>query len=475
MTVRPWMRTAVGRLPLSVRLGTAFASVFLVVLAVFVALAYWGLGTTLRQELDRTLVDVLAQVDDSGLPLTDVDERELGGVESSEIETQLLDRSGDVLDASDEDLRRSLLTRAQIDSVLADGPLFADADDGDDPQRVLARPLPADEGHVQVLAVEMDSVVDSQAALLGLAGPLAAGAGLLAGLTGWLVARRGLAPVTELATQADALNARDLSRRLELRRTEHEVARLGETLNGMLTRIEDARRRERQFTADASHELRTPLAILRAEVELSRGKVGDDPVLRESLDSAIEECDRLRDLVDDLLEVARADADRMDRSRLVDVADIVDAMLPRFSVLARHRGVTLARRGDAAVHADPRALGRALSNLVDNGIRHAPQGGHVELEIVRSRTCVSVTVTDDGPGVAPAHRRRVTERFAQLDPTRPDAGGAGLGLAMVASIAAAHQGTVELTTPPTGRGLAVTLRLPTPSEEQPDGRVTADR
>jgi signal transduction histidine kinase len=118
------------------------------------------------------------------------------------------------------------------------------------------------------------------------------------------------------------------------------------------------------------------------------------------------------------------------------------------------------------VHADARALGRALSNLIDNAVRHAPQGGHVELTIRRSRASVSITVTDDGPGVESARRRLVTERFTQLDPARADAGGAGLGLAMAASIAAAHEGTLELGTPPTGRGLAVTLRLPAPAPTQ---------
>jgi len=460
------MRRVVARLPLSVRLGTAFASVFLAVLTILIALAYWGLGKTLRAELDRALVDALAQVSEEQHPVAEIDERELGGVESSEIEIQLLDRSGALIDASDDDLRTPLLTPARAQSVLSDGAFFADAHDGDESQRVLARRAPGHRDQVQVLAVEMDNVLEGQEVLLRLAGPLAGLAGLLAGLTGWLVARRGLRPVTELAAQARTLNARDLSRRLQLDRSETEIARLGQTLNEMLGRIEDARLRERQFTADASHELRTPLAILRAELELIRGQTGDDARLSESLDSALEECDRLTDLVDDLLQVARAEADRMDRSGLVDVAEVVDAMLPRFSVLARRRGVILTRNGDAAVHADRRALGRALSNLIDNAIRHARPGGNVQLEIAQSPTSVSVTVTDDGPGVDSVYHRRATERFAQLDPGRPESGGAGLGLAMVASIAAAHQGTLELATPSTGIGLAVTLQLPAPTESE---------
>jgi signal transduction histidine kinase len=462
------LRRAFRRLPLSVRLGTAFAVVFLVVLTVLIGLAYWGLGKTLRAELDRALVDAWSQVEERDLSVMDIDERELGGVESSEIEIQLLDRSGTVLVTTDDDLRTPLLSPARVHDVLSRRVVyFADAYDGDEPVRILARPLRGDGEQAQVLAVEMDNVVEGQAVLLGRAGPLAALAGLLAGTTGWLVARRALAPMTELAAQARDLNARDLSRRLELRRSESEIARLGQTLNEMLGRIEDARLRERQFTADASHELRTPLAILRAEIELARARVEDDPSLRESLDSALEECDRLTDLVDDLLQVARAEAHRMDRSALVDVAEIVDAMLPRFSVLARRRDVTLTRRGDAAVPADPRALARALSNLVDNAIRHASPGGRVDLEIVQTRTSVTVTVTDDGPGFDSAHHQVATERFAQLGSDPSDVGGAGLGLAMVASIAAAHEGTLELATPSTGNGLAVTLQLPVPAGDQP--------
>ena len=199
-----------GRLPLSVRLGSAFAAVFLVVVAVLVVLAYWGVGRMLRQDLDRALVDVVAQVDASGSAMTTSADRKLGGVESSEVETQLLDRAGKIVGASDDDLRRvPLLDRAQLADVLDQDVLFTDASDGDDPYRVLARPLPRDAGEVQVFAMDGDTVVDAQAALVSLAGPLAACAALLAGLTGWVVARRGLRPLTELTSQADALNPAD--------------------------------------------------------------------------------------------------------------------------------------------------------------------------------------------------------------------------------------------------------------------------
>jgi signal transduction histidine kinase len=144
---------------------------------------------------------------------------------------------------------------------------------------------------------------------------------------------------------------------------------------------------------------------------------------------------------------------------LVDVAEATDGLLPGFRALANRRGITLTRTGDAVVRADGRALARALANLLDNAIRHAPDGGHVALTISQQPGSTAITVTDDGPGVPPEERERMTRRFAQLDPTHRG-GGAGLGLSIVASVAAAHSGRIEITEAPSGRGLSVTLHLP---------------
>jgi signal transduction histidine kinase len=239
-----------------------------------------------------------------------------------------------------------------------------------------------------------------------------------------------------------------------------EVARLGTTFNRLLDRIEDTRRRERQFTADASHELRTPLAILRAELELARNHATDRRFLT-ALDSALEESDRLSGLVDDLLLLARADAGPACAQTLVDVAQVADELLPGFRALAGRRRISLSRTGDAGVRADPRALARAVANLLDNAIRHAPDGGTVTLDVDQRSDGTAITVTDDGPGAPPEERDRMIQRFAQGDPGRR--GGAGLGLAIVASVAAAHDGSLELADAPSGRGLAVTIRLPTAS------------
>jgi heavy metal sensor kinase len=462
-------RQVLRRLPISVRLGGTFAAVFLVVLGGLTVLAYWGLGQTLRVEVDRTLVAAADYLTDRRVSADDIDEQELGGVESPEFETQVVGDGGRVVGGSGPDLRAApVISEAQAAMALREGALFVDVVDGGETERALVTPLrreedeetdgDGDRGEVLVVVAELDSVREAQAGLLRLVLALAPVAGLLAGLAGWHVARQGLRPIARMTADADAINAQDPSPRLALPPSRDEVFRLGTTLNGLLSRIQEARRRERDFTADASHELRTPLAILRAELELARSHARTDDLIR-ALDSAIEESDRLGHLIDDLLLLARADAGQVMSSMLMDVAEVTDGLLPGFRVLAQRRGITVTRSGDAVVRADGRALARAVANLLDNAVRHAPDNGHVSLDISQRPDGTAISVTDDGPGVPAEERVRMTERFAQLDRTR-NGGGAGLGLAIVASVAAAHHGRIDIAEPPSGHGLTVTLHLP---------------
>ncbi|SFK58237.1 ATP-binding protein [Geodermatophilus ruber] len=450
------------RLPISLRLGATLAVVFLLAVAGLAALAYAGLGQMLRSEIDRGLVAAADTLEDRGsaaIDADDIDEDQVGGVASVQFESQLLTADGRLIDGSGAEMRAGpLLTRAQTTAVLREGPLFRDVDG----HRALAVPLDRTPGRVLLVVADLEPVHDAQASLLQLTLVLAPLTGLLAGVAGWLVARRGLRPVARMTSEAAAMGARDPFPRLAVPPTHDEVARLGSTLNALLDRIEDARRREREFTADASHELRTPLAILRAELELARSHAGTGR-LSGALDSALEESDRLGHLVDDLLLLARADAGHVAPRALIDVAEVTDGLLPGFRVLAERRGITLTRTGDAVVRADGRALARAVANLLDNAVRHAPEGGHVALAVEQGAASTAITVTDDGPGVAPEERARLTQRFTQIDRARGAGGGAGLGLAIVASVAAAHGGRVDLAEAPSGRGLAVTLHLPVAS------------
>jgi heavy metal sensor kinase len=445
-----------------VRLGATFAVVLLAVLAVISALAYWGLGQVLRADLDRSLVAAVQALEQSGHGVDRLGDRQIGGVAPAEFEAQLIGADDRVVQASDDDISsRPVLSAAAAAAVRQKGAQFADIVDGEgDPQRAVAVALEDPPGRILVVMAKLESVQEAQAGLLQLALFLLPLAGLLAGAAGWLVARRGLRPIDRMTADADNISARDPFPRLAVPPTHDEVARLGTTFNRLLGRIEDVRRREREFTADASHELRTPLAILRAELELARNHATDRHFLT-SLDSALEESDRLSGLVDDLLLLARADAGTPTTLTPVDVAQVADELMPGFRTLAGRRRITLSRTGDAVVQADPRALARAVANLLDNAIRHAPDGGTVTLEVAQRADGTAITVTDDGPGVPPEERDRMVQRFAQGDRGRASSGGAGLGLAIVASVAATHDGSLELAEAPSGRGLAVTIRLPT--------------
>jgi heavy metal sensor kinase len=461
-TAARWLGWLLRRLPISVRLGATFAAVFLAVLVTISAVAYWGLGERLRSQLDSSLVDPARALQQTGPSVVDLDGTKIGGVESPDLEIQVIAADGRVVQSSDEDLAsQPVLSAAQAADARRGGGLFADVEEPNGAAfRALAVPLEQPSSRVLVVMTELDSVEDAQEGLLRLAFVLFPFAGLLAGAAGWLVARRGLRPIDHMTADAERISARAPFPRLAVPPSRDEVARLGTTLNGLLNRIEEARRREREFTADASHELRTPLAILRAELELARNHATDARFVT-ALDSALEECDRLSHLVDDLLLLARADAGHVAAQQTpVGVAEVADELLPGFRTLAGRRGITVSSDGTAVVRADPRALSRAVANLLDNAIRHAADGGNVALHITQRPDGTAITVTDDGPGVPPEERERMVQRFAQLDRAHVSSGGTGLGLSIVSAVAAAQHGRLEISDAPSGRGLAVTLHLP---------------
>lgn len=318
-----------------------------------------------------------------------------------------------------------------------------------------------------IVAEDMEAVIGARSALLSTLVPVAAGAALLTGIAAAVVAGRGLRPLRTMATSARAIDAGALDGRLPVPSSDDEVAALAGTVNAMLDRLADAIARERAFTADASHELRTPLAILRGEIEVVRAKAYG--VAAQRLDSALEEADRLVGLIDDLLLIARADADQITHTADIALDHTVRAVAGRFAVLARQRGVTIDHTGQASVRGDPRAIERAIANLVDNAVRHTPTGGTVDVTVAQTDgRAARVVVADTGPGVDPALLHRLFDRFSRTDDARTG-GGAGLGLAIVAAVAQSHHGSVACRNRPEG-GLEVRMDLVGPDGAVADGR-----
>jgi signal transduction histidine kinase len=232
-----------------------------------------------------------------------------------------------------------------------------------------------------------------------------------------------------------------------------EVRRLAETLNRMLARLEHAFARERAFVADASHELRTPLARLKAELELASRGGRSVEALEAAVRSAATETDTLASLAEDLLVLARADQGRLPlRRERVRVAELLDGVRRRAAPEA-----SVEAHAALELDADPVRLRQALGNLVENARRHG--AGAVTLAAEPAGDAVVLRVRDEGNGIPAPLRATAFERFTRGDAARGDDGGAGLGLAIVAAIAAAHGGTAGIGDAP-GGGADVWIRLP---------------
>lgn len=272
---------------------------------------------------------------------------------------------------------------------------------------------------------------------------------LLIGVIAWLAVRRSLRPVEAIRSEVAEIGAHDLSRRVPAPDSGDEIAKLAETMNTMLTRLDTAVTRQSRFTSDASHELRTPLASLRTQLEVLLAHP-DRLDWRDACENALLDITRLQDLVADLVLLGKLDNSGPERLTPVRLSEVVE------SCLSGRQGVRADIEGEPVVLGNRGRLERLLRNLVDNAQRHASTSVVVSLSTV-DETCV-LTVTDDGPGIPAEDRERVFDRFVRLDDGRArDEGGAGLGLAIVADIAHAHGGTAAVADHDGGARLVVRL------------------
>ncbi len=281
-----------------------------------------------------------------------------------------------------------------------------------------------------------------------------------------VVVRRGLRPLRQMATTADAIASGDLSRRVPEGRPGTEIGQLGSALNKMLAQIEGAfaeksasEERLRQFVADASHELRTPLTSIRGYAELlGRGGFSDEAGRGKALKRIEQEATRMGGLVEDLLLLAELDRGRPLRTEPVDLQRIcVDAVGDSNAVDHDHH-LTLETGAPVVVLGDPERLAQVAHNLVRNALAHTPAGTDVNVSTGVAQRMGYIKVSDNGPGIPQAVASRIFDRFYQGDPSR-SASGTGLGLAIVRAIAEALNGTAEVVSSP-GSGATLLVKIP---------------
>jgi signal transduction histidine kinase len=445
--------------PLRLRVTGVFALAMAVVLAATGWFLYARLESHLATQLDQELqvrAQDLAALAAGGHHSLARDGRSRF-VEPGESYAQLVSR-GRVVDATPPLGGRPLLSTDRLREA-AHAPLYATLPTVpglDESSRVLATPV---RHGVLIVGETRMNDVETLAAFrteLLIAGPIAL---LLASLAGYFVAGVALRPVEAMRSRAAAISAETPGERLPVPQTHDELERLGLTLNGMLDRLEDALRREREFVADAGHELRTPLALLRTELELALRHSLTPEELRAAVRVSVEEVDRLAQLAEDLLLIARSERGELPlRVEPLRADDLLAAVARKFQWRAEgeRRPLALQAPPELALRADRLRVEQALGNLVDNALRHG--AGAVRLDARAVNGHVELHVRDEGAGFPREFLDGAFERFSRPDPGRERAG-AGLGLSIVRMIAEAHGGSAAAENAP-GGGADVWLALP---------------
>jgi signal transduction histidine kinase len=287
---------------------------------------------------------------------------------------------------------------------------------------------------------------------------------ILAAIAAYLITRAAFAPVSSMITTARRISADNLGARLALPRSRDEVRLLGETLNGMMDRIENAFKAQRQFIADASHEIRTPLTIIRSDLELLQ-KQSRRTSLRKEIGAIVAEVNRLATMAENLLLLSKLDAapDSL-RFENVRIDEVIVECVSNIHPLFRARGVTLnVRIGEALeMKGDRDGMKRILLCLLENSLKFTRRGGRVIVSLRKdpaSDMPVLVTVQDTGCGIAPDDLPHIFGRFFRAGETRGGGGGSGLGLAIVDHLVKLHRGKIAVESEP-GRGTTIALRFP---------------
>lgn len=446
---------------------------------VFFALLFTGFSIFLYEVLERALFKRLDEILSSEVTTA-------AGMFRGEMAEYKGDAAGAAREAiSEMSIRDVLVAVFEGDKLLAaNAPsvapevmaLAADAGAGEKPEvrrtlrryarhgaRAIARPFVLHDRHYVVLAAESlhsmreELAVVRRVLYLGL--PLVL---LIAGVGGFLLASKNLAPVSWMAEQARSITDKNLHNRLEIGAANEELTLLADSFNELLSRLDRSFETMRRFVADASHELRTPIAVIRGEADVSLDHDRNPAEYKESLAIIQDEARRLTRLIDDLLNLARADAGHVNlHVEEFYINDILAECCRSMQAKAGAKKIDVECRSpeDVGYRGDQELIRRLVLNLLENAIRYTPEHGRVVVSLEDSSDELRISVADNGIGIPPEAAPHVFERFYRGDQARSrQNGGFGLGLSIVKWIAESHHGSVELTSQP-GLGTTFTVLL----------------
>ncbi len=466
------------------RLTLWYIALLALILIAFSAALYFTLARSLYQQVDNTLrlnAEQLAgavniEQGQVNFQNSEGDTSDAASLRESGYLVRLVDAGGHIVDTN---ARFAALPVAESALDAARGgqaPLETAAVNGR-PYRIYTRPISENGSFYGALQIaqpldEVESALRQLLVLLFAIVPLTLA---LASGGGYWFAQRALAPMERITRAARRISAQDLSQRLNMNLPDDEVGRLARTFDGMLARLDDAFRREREFTANASHELRTPLTVMRGEIDVALNRPRSKDEYARVLRGIGEDVDRLTEMANDLLILARADASKLPlQFDAVSAARFLQAVADEMRPLAEERAIALVEHADEplTIWADEDKLLHVMFNLVENALKFTPRGGTITLSAARENQHALVTVTDTGAGIAPDHLPHIFERFYRADEAHAShTGGAGLGLAIAHALVAAQGGALEARSVQ-GHGATFTIRMAMqkPSRSSTPGR-----
>jgi heavy metal sensor kinase len=292
-----------------------------------------------------------------------------------------------------------------------------------------------------------------------------AGAGvLLLGLAGgWWMATRAIRPIQDISTTAAKISAGDLSQRIETGEAESELGQLAGVLNSTFARLDAAFAQQKQFTSDAAHELRTPVSVILTQIQSALTRERSGPEYRETLEACQRAAQRMRRLIESLLELARFDAGQQPLKQMpFDLAAVARDCAELVQPLAEERGVVIfSELPEAKCQGDSERVGQVVTNLLTNAVNYNRRGGEVWVRTRLINGSVELSVADSGPGIPEEHLPKIFDRFYRVDTARTSAQGrSGLGLAICKAIVEAHGGSIAVANR-SGGGAEFSVRLPT--------------
>ncbi len=358
---------------------------------------------------------------------------------------------------------------------------------GNTPLRIITFPVIENNHVTKIVQIassleEVEDALNKLFLILIITVPLAL---MVASLGGQFLAHKALKPVDNITQTARIITSQNLNQRINPPKVKDEIARLIETFNEMISRLDQSFRQMKQFSSDASHELKTPLTILKGEVEVTLRKERSPQEYQQTLKSNLEEINRMSQIVGDLLILSKADTGEIRLNKEdINLTEILNEVVAQMDMLAKSKKLSLSASNhcpEIRILGDALRLRELFINLIENGIKYTEEGGSVHITLQKEypplgrdqsdwiegekRECVKIIVSDTGIGIAKEDQERIFDRFFRVDKARSrEQGGSGLGLSICKWIVEAHQGEIKVASE-LGKGSSFIVKLPLSSPQ----------